>query len=107
MGGAASSAPAAPAADPVAFQDGCLLAFEASQVARGFSQTSMDNGSGVLERFLTACGRPAWDVTREDVDRVVAGLGAPGRGAPPRGRSVQAFKALPPLPAPRKAGVIG
>ena len=61
-GGAVSSRAAA---DPVAFQDGCLLAFEASQVARGFSQTSMDNGSGVLERFLTACGRPAWDVTRE------------------------------------------
>ncbi len=37
-GGAASTAPAAPAADPAAFQDGCLLAFEASQVARGFSQ---------------------------------------------------------------------
>ena len=61
MGGAASTALAASAADPVAFQDGCLLAFEASQVARGFSQTSMDNGSGVLERFLTACGCPAWD----------------------------------------------
>src|SRR6266536_672565 len=34
MGGAASTVPAAPAADPVAFQDGCLLAFEASLVAR-------------------------------------------------------------------------
>src|ERR1035441_1269351 len=71
LGGAAVAAAGGPAADPVVFQDGCLLAFEASQVARGFSQTSMDNGSGVLERFLAACDRPAWDVTREDVDRVV------------------------------------
>src|SRR5882762_6640385 len=92
MGGAASSAPAAPAADPVAFQDGCLLAFEASQVARGFSRNSMDNGAAVLERFLAACGRPAWDVTREDVDRVVAGLSAQGLAASTRRGYVQAFK---------------
>jgi hypothetical protein len=58
-GGAASTAPAAPAADPAAFQDGCLLAFEASQVARGFSQASMDNGSGVLNgSWPRAAGRP-------------------------------------------------
>ena len=75
-GGAPAAAPGGPAADPVTFQDGCLLAFEASQVARGFSRNSMDNGAAVLERFLAACGRPAWDVTREDVDRVVAGLSA-------------------------------
>src|ERR1039458_9014950 len=80
LGGAAVAAAGGPAADPV----GCLLAFEASQVARGFSQTSMDNGSGVLERFLAACDRPAWDVTREDVDRVVAGLSAQGLAASPR-----------------------
>ena len=92
-GGAASTAPAAPA-DPVAFQTGCLLAFEASQVARGFSQTSMDNGGGVLDRFLAACGRPAWEVTREDVDRVVAGLSAQGLAASTRRGYVQAFKGL-------------
>ena len=77
-GGVPGVAPGGPAADPVTFQDGCLLAFEASQVARGFSRNSMDNGAAVLERFLAACGRPAWDVTREDVDRVVAGLSAQG-----------------------------
>jgi integrase/recombinase XerD len=106
MGGAASTDPAGPAADPVAFQDGCLLAFEASQVARGFSQTSMDNGSGVLERFLTACGRPAWDVTREDVDRVVAGLSAQGLAASTRRGYVQAFKAFHAFLVARKAGEI-
>ena len=105
-GGAASTAPAAPAADPAAFQDGCLLAFEASQVARGFSQTSMDNGSGVLERFLTACGRPAWDVTREDVDRVVAGLSAQGLAASTRRGYVQAFKGFHAFLVARKAAEI-
>ena len=42
--------------DPVVFQDSCLRAFEASQVARGFAQTTMDNGAGVLDRFLVAFG---------------------------------------------------
>jgi hypothetical protein len=55
----------------------CLEGYEASQVARGFSQTTMDNWAGALERFLAACGRPAWEVTWEDIDRVVAG-GVPG-----------------------------
>src|SRR5256884_5228588 len=106
MGGAASSAPAAPAADPAAFQDGCLLAFEASQVARGFSQASMGNGGGVRERFLAACGRPAWDVTREDVDRVVAGLSAQGLAASTRRGYVQAFKGFHAFLVARKASEI-
>ena len=105
-GGAASTAPAAPAADPVAFQDGCLLAFEASQVARGFSPVTMDNGSGVLERFLTACGRPAWEVTREDVDRVVAGLAPQGLAASTRRGYVQAFKGFHAFLVARKAAEI-
>jgi hypothetical protein len=29
---------------------------------------------------LAACGKPAWQVTREDVDRVVGGLAQPGPG---------------------------
>ena len=105
-GGAARTAPAGPAADPVAFQDGCLLAFEASQVARGFSQTSMDNGAGVLDRFLSACDKPAWDVTREDVDRVVAGLSAAGLAASTRRGYVQAFKGFHAFLVARKAGEI-
>src|SRR5258708_30284918 len=66
----------------------------------------MDNGSGVLERFLTACGRPAWDVTREDVDRVVAGLSAQGLAASTRRGYVQAFKAFHAFLVARKAGEI-
>ena len=59
-GGAAKAASVDRSLDPVVFQDACLRAFEASQVARGFAQTTMDNGAGVLDRFLVACGRPAW-----------------------------------------------
>lgn len=53
------------APDPAAFEEECLQAFEASQVARGFSDVTIDNGGGTLRRFLAACGRPAWEVTRE------------------------------------------
>jgi integrase/recombinase XerD len=105
-GGAAVAVADGPAADPAEFQARCLLAFEASQVARGFSQTSMDNGSGVLERFLAACGRPAWDVTREDVDRVVAGLSAQGLAASTRRGYVQAFKGFHSFLVARKASEI-
>jgi site-specific recombinase XerD len=92
--------------DPVLFQESCVLAFEASQVARGFAQTTMDNGSGTLDRFLAACGRPAWEVTREDVDRVVAGLAAQGLSAATRRLYVQTFKGFHAFLSARKASEI-
>jgi integrase/recombinase XerD len=105
-GGAIAAPLTGPALDPVAFQDGCLRAFEASQVARGFAQTTMDNGAGVLERFLSACDCPAWEVTREDVDRVVAGLVAQGLSAATRRGYVQTFKGFHAFLSARKAGEI-
>ena len=66
----------------------------------------MDNGAAVLERFLAACGRPAWDVTREDVDRVVAGLSAQGLAASTRRGYVQAFKGFHAFLVARKASEI-
>jgi len=90
--GGAVAPVAGTAIDPVAFQDLCLEGFRASQVARGFSQTTMDNVTGVLDRFLEACGRPAWDVTADDVDRVVGELATQGLMASTRRGYLQAFK---------------
>jgi hypothetical protein len=59
------------ATDPVVFQRECVDAFVASWRARGFSPVTIDNDIGLLERTLAALGRPAWEVTSEDIDRVV------------------------------------
>ncbi len=105
-GGAAAPAAVAPAADPVEYQQACLRDYEASQAARGFAQTSMDNQTATLERFLTACGQVAWEVTPADVDRVVAGLRTQGLAASTRRQYVQAFKGFHAFLSARKAGDI-
>jgi site-specific recombinase XerD len=104
-GGVAAEASVA-APDPVAFQEECLRAFEASQVARGFSELTIGNGAGTLQRFLAACGRPAWEVTREDVDRVVGDWAAAGIAASTRRTYVQAFKGFHEFLTARKAAEI-
>ena len=53
-----------PAPDPVAFQEECLRAFEVSQVARGFSQVTVDSATSRLERVLATFGKPACEVPR-------------------------------------------
>jgi site-specific recombinase XerD len=45
-----------------------------------------------LERFLTACGHPAWEVTQEDIDRVVGELAVAGMACNTRRGYVSAFK---------------
>jgi site-specific recombinase XerD len=92
--------------DPAAFQQQCLEDYQASQVARGFSQFTIDNGGGTLERFLAACGRPAWEVTREDVDRVVGELATAGMMAVTRRGYVSAFKGFFAFLLARKAAEI-
>ena len=47
-------------------------------MARGFSPVTIENESGVLDRVLAMLGRPAWEVTAEDVDRVVGTLAGEG-----------------------------
>ncbi len=93
-------------ADPAIFQNRCIEAYQVSQVARGFSPVTMDNGAGVLERFLAACGRPAWEVTPDDVDRVIAGLSAQGLVASTRRGYVQAFKGFHAFLVARKTAEI-
>jgi integrase len=85
--------PEAPVAwDPWEFQALCVEAFVASWRARGFSPVTVDNDIGLLERTLKALGRPAWDVTPDDIDRVVGGLAVEGRAPSTRRGYVQIFK---------------
>ena len=64
--------------DPERFQAECVEAFVASWTARGFASSTIDNDAGVLTRMLDALGRPAWEVTANDVDRVVGALACAG-----------------------------
>jgi site-specific recombinase XerD len=84
--------PAAGVVDPERFQAGCVEAFVASWSVRGFSTTTIDNDVGVLERMLEALGRPAWDVTAADIDRVVGALATSGRAVSTRRNYLQVFK---------------
>lgn len=89
-GGTAAVVPVS--SDPVVFQRDCVDAFVASWRARGFSSVTIDNDVGLLERTLVALGRPAWEVTAEDIDRVVGDLAVAGRASSTRREYVQIFK---------------
>jgi integrase/recombinase XerD len=90
-------------ADPLEFQAGCVDAFVASWRARGFSPVTIENDTGLLDRVLTAVGRPAWEVTPEDIDRVVGELAVAGRAASTRRDYVQIFKGFHRFLQTRKA----
>jgi site-specific recombinase XerD len=94
------------ALDPWEFQARCVDAFVASWRARGFSPVTIDNDTGLLERTLTALGRPAWEVTPEDIDRVVGELAVAGRAASTRREYVQVFKGFHRFLQVRKAAEI-
>ncbi|MER5897601.1 tyrosine-type recombinase/integrase [Streptomyces sp. NPDC001876] len=96
--------PDLPAAlDPWEFQALCVEAFVASWRARGFSPVTIENDTGLLERTLQALGRLAWDVTPEDIDRVVGGLAVDGRAPSTRRGYVQIFKGFHRFLQARKA----
>jgi site-specific recombinase XerD len=80
------------APDPAAYQAHLIEAWVASQVARGFSPLTVGNGTGTLERFLAACGKPVWEVTHHDVDRVVGELAAAGMAPNTRRGYLSVFK---------------
>lgn len=103
---AGEAAPVVEARDPLQFQVECVEAFVASWTARGFSQTTIVNDSGLLERMLTALGRPAWEVTVEDVDRVVGDLASSGRSAATRRNYLQVFRGFHRFLQERKASEI-
>jgi site-specific recombinase XerD len=89
--------------DPWRFQAECVDAYELSWVARGFSPLTIESDSGVLERMLAALGRPAWEVTAEDVDRVVGAMAVSGRASSTRREYVQVFKGFHRFLTARKA----
>ncbi len=78
--------------DADAFQTSCVDGFVASWSARGFSPVTIENATGVLDRFLELLGIPAWEAGTSDVDRVVGELVARGMAASTRRGYVQAFK---------------
>lgn len=93
-------------ADPWQFQSRCVEAYVLSWVARGFSPVTVDNDTGALERMLNALGRPAWEVTAEDVDRVVGAMAADGKASSTRRDYVQVFKGFHRFLTARKAAEI-
>jgi site-specific recombinase XerD len=103
---AASATAVAAAPDPGAYQARCIEDYQASQTARGFSSLTIDNGAATLERFLAACGRPAWEVTCEDIDRVVGGLATVGMATSTRRGYVSVFKGFFTFLLARKAAEI-
>jgi integrase/recombinase XerD len=104
--GGAAALPLAAAVDPGRFQADCVEAYAASWVARGFSQVTVDSASSRLERVLATFGKPVWEVTCEDVDKVVGDWAAAGIAASTRRTYVQAFKGFHEFLTARKAAEI-
>ncbi len=99
-------APVVETRDPQRFQAECVEAFVASWTARGFAESTIANDVGVLERMLAALGRPAWEVTAADVDRVVGELASSGRAVSTRRNYLQVFKGFHRFLEVRKAAEI-
>jgi site-specific recombinase XerD len=92
--------------DPQRFQTECVEAFVASWTARGFAESTIANDVGVLERMLAALGRPVWEVTADDVDRVVGELASSGRAVSTRRNYLQVFRGFHRFLEVRKASEI-
>jgi integrase/recombinase XerD len=98
-----SVAAEATVAAPADFQAACVEAYLASWTARGFSPVTIENDAGVLDRVLMLLGRPAWEVTVDDVDRVVGGLASEGLKPSTRRGYVQSFRGFHRFLQARKA----
>jgi DNA-binding Xre family transcriptional regulator len=99
-------APVVETRDPQRFQAECVESFVASWTARGFAASTIDNDVGVLERMLAALGRPVWEVTADDIDRVVGELASAGRAVSTRRNYLQVFKGFHRFLEVRKAAEI-
>ncbi|MFD9664893.1 tyrosine-type recombinase/integrase [Rhodococcus sp. NPDC059968] len=99
-------APVVATRDPQRFQAECVEAFVASWTVRGFAASTIANDMGVLERMLAGLGRPVWEVTAADVDRVVGELASSGRAVSTRRNYLQVFKGFHRFLEVRKAAEI-
>jgi site-specific recombinase XerD len=99
-------APVVETGDPRLFQADCVEAFVASWTVRGFASSTITNDVGVLERMLRALDRPVWEVTADDVDRVVGELASSGRSVATRRNYVQVFRGFYRFLQVRKAAEI-
>ena len=97
------AAPVSQSSDPERFQADCVEAYVASWVARGYSQVTVDGSTSRLERVLATLGKPAWEATAEDIDRMVGAWAAAGIVASTRRTYVQAFKGFFEFLVARKA----
>jgi len=100
------AAPAPTSVEPDRFQADCVAAYVASWVARGYSQVTVDGSTARLERVLATLGKPAWEVTSDDVDRTVGAWAGAGIAASTRRSYVQAFKGFHEFLVARKASEI-
>ena len=101
---AGAAAPVVETRDPQRFQAECVKLFVASWTARGFAESTIVNDVGVLERMLSALGRPAWEVTADDVDRVIGQLAKRGPGGVDTTQLPAGVQGVSPVPAGPQGG---
>jgi len=77
---------------PVEFEANCMERWQDSLTVRAYSQRTIDGSVPVLERFLARCGRSVWEVSRDDIDRVMTDLADGGLAASTRSGYLQIFK---------------
>lgn len=106
LSGEAATTEAAHPIDPDRFQAECVEAYIASWSARGFSAVTIENATGRLDRVLSLLGRPAWEVTADDMDQAVGSLVGLGLVASTRRGYVQAFKGFYEFLVARRAAEI-
>lgn len=92
VAGAAAGLDAAGYVDPWEFQTRCLERFGATQTARGFSPVTIESDAAQLERFLALAAKPAWELTADDIDTVMATLADRGAGARTRRDYASTFR---------------
>ncbi|WP_209445471.1 tyrosine-type recombinase/integrase [Streptomyces roseochromogenus] len=83
-----------PARDVWAFQAGCIQAFAATWVCRGFAPTTIGAYTSLLPRVLAHFDRPVWQIESAHVDAMLHDLLLAGRAAGTRRRYLDMLRAF-------------